>query len=78
MHPAIRRHVWVLQLGLIAAVALTAARLVNLTLEVLINGFEMSTPENALEAYTRLREANQVEVELVRNGSAIRKSYSVR
>jgi len=43
-----------------------------------INGFEMSTPENALEAYTRLRGANQVEIELDRNGSAIRKSYSVR
>jgi general secretion pathway protein C len=43
-----------------------------------INGFEMNTPENVLEAYTRLREANQVEVELERNGSAIRKSYRVR
>jgi general secretion pathway protein C len=43
-----------------------------------INGFAMSTPENALEAYTRLRDANQVEIELERNGSAIRKSYSVR
>lgn len=43
-----------------------------------INGFEMSTPENALEAYARLRDANQVEVVLERNGSAIQGSYSIR
>jgi general secretion pathway protein C len=43
-----------------------------------INGFEMSTPENALEAYARLRDANQVEVVLERNGSAIQESYSIR
>lgn len=43
-----------------------------------INGLAISTPENALEAYTRLRDANQVEIELERDGSTIRKSYSVR
>ena len=36
MNRAIRSNVWILELGLVAAVALTAARLVNLTLEVLI------------------------------------------
>ena len=34
--------------------------------------------ENAFEAYTRLRDANQLEIDLDRNGSTIRKSYSVR
>jgi general secretion pathway protein C len=43
-----------------------------------VNGFAMSTPANALEAYSRLRDANQVEIDLERNGSAIRRSYSVR
>lgn len=43
-----------------------------------INGFEMNTPANALEAYTRLRDANRIDVDLERNGSSIRKSYSVR
>jgi general secretion pathway protein C len=43
-----------------------------------INGFEMSSPANALEVYQRLREASQVEVELERDGSRIRKSYSIR
>jgi general secretion pathway protein C len=43
-----------------------------------INGFEMSTPANALEAYTRLRDASRIDVDLERNGSSIRKSYSVR
>ena len=43
-----------------------------------INGFEMNTVENAFEAYTRLRSANRIDVDLERNGSSIRKSYSVR
>lgn len=43
-----------------------------------INGFEMKTPENALEVYARLKDANRIEVELVRDGSSIRKSYSIR
>jgi len=36
MHPAIRRYVWILQVGLVAAAALSAARFVNLTLEAII------------------------------------------
>jgi general secretion pathway protein C len=43
-----------------------------------VNGFEMNTPENALEAYVRLRDANRIDIELERDGSSIRKSYSVR
>jgi general secretion pathway protein C len=43
-----------------------------------INGFELNTVENAFEAYTRLRSANRIDVDLERNGSSIRKSYSVR
>ena len=43
-----------------------------------INGFEMSTPANALEVYLRLRETSQIEVDLERNGSSIRKSVTIR
>jgi general secretion pathway protein C len=43
-----------------------------------INGFEMNTPANALEVYQRLRDTSQIEVELERNGSSIRKSYAIR
>jgi general secretion pathway protein C len=43
-----------------------------------INGFEMNTPANVLEVYLRLRETSQIEVELERNGSSIRKSYTIR
>jgi general secretion pathway protein C len=43
-----------------------------------INGFEMSTPANVLEVYLRLRETSQIEVDIERNGSSIRKSYTIR
>jgi general secretion pathway protein C len=38
----------------------------------------MNTPANALEVYQRLRDTSQIEVELERNGSSIRKSYAIR
>lgn len=43
-----------------------------------INGFEMTSPANALEVYSRLRDASRIDVELERAGSSIRKSYSIR
>lgn len=33
-----------------------------------INGFEMTNPQNALEAYARLTSANQIRVNVIRNG----------
>jgi general secretion pathway protein C len=42
-----------------------------------INGFQMTTPANALEVYLRLRETSQIEVDLERNGSSIHKSYTI-
>jgi general secretion pathway protein C len=43
-----------------------------------INGFELNSVENALEAYRRLASATRIDLDLERNGSAIQKSYSVR
>lgn len=42
-----------------------------------INGFEMNSPEKALEIYTKLKEANRIDIELERNGSTVRKTYNV-
>jgi general secretion pathway protein C len=43
-----------------------------------INGFDMNSPEKALEVYSKLKEANHIVIELERNGSAIRKSNNIR
>lgn len=43
-----------------------------------INGFDMNSPEKALEVYSKLKEANNIVIELERNGSSIRKSYNIR
>lgn len=43
-----------------------------------INGYDLNSPEKALEIYSKLKEANRVDIEIERNGSAIRKTYSVR
>jgi general secretion pathway protein C len=42
-----------------------------------INGYEMNSPDKALEIYQKLRDANRVEVEIERRGETIRKSYSI-
>ena len=42
-----------------------------------INGYEMNSPDKALEIYQKLRDANRIEVELERRGETIRKSYSI-
>lgn len=43
-----------------------------------LNGFEINAPDKALEAYSKLREANRIELEVERNGSIVRKTYDIR
>lgn len=42
-----------------------------------INGYEINSPDKALEIYQKLREAKHVSVDLERNGQTIRKEYNV-
>jgi general secretion pathway protein C len=42
-----------------------------------INGYEINSPDKALEIYQKLREARHVTVDLERNGQTIRKEYNV-
>lgn len=43
-----------------------------------INGFELNSPEKALEVYTKLKEASRIEIDLERNGSSVHKNYTIR
>jgi general secretion pathway protein C len=43
-----------------------------------INGFEMSSPDSALEAYARLRNANNLSVAIVRRGQPTTLDYEVQ
>src|SRR6267143_6072836 len=42
-----------------------------------INGYEMNSPDKALEIYQKLRDASRIESELERRGESLRKSYSI-
>jgi general secretion pathway protein C len=42
-----------------------------------INGYDMNSPDKALEVYQKLRDANRIEVELERRGDTIRKQYAI-
>ena len=42
-----------------------------------INGYEMNSPDKALEIYQKLRDATRVEVEVERRGETVRKQYSI-
>jgi general secretion pathway protein C len=42
-----------------------------------INGFEMNSPEKALELYQRLRESSHVTIDLERGGQTIKKEYNI-
>jgi general secretion pathway protein C len=42
-----------------------------------INGYEINSPDKALEIYQKLREARHVTVDLERNGQVLRKEYNV-
>ena len=43
-----------------------------------INGFDLNSPEKALEVYSKLKEASRIDIEIERNGAPIRKTYNVR
>ncbi|ATB46868.1 type II secretion system protein GspC [Corallococcus macrosporus] len=43
-----------------------------------INGFDLNSPEKALEVYSKMKDAPRIEIEIERNGAPIRKSYNVR
>jgi general secretion pathway protein C len=42
-----------------------------------INGYEINSPEKALELYQKLRESSHVTIELERNGQPVRKEYNI-
>jgi len=42
-----------------------------------INGYELNSPEKALEVYTKLKEANRVDIEFERNGVKGHKTYNI-
>lgn len=43
-----------------------------------INGLPLTTPEEGLEAYTRLRNATRIELEIERAGRPLRRTYWIR
>ncbi len=43
-----------------------------------INGFDLNSPEKALEIYSKLKESSRIDIEVERNGAAVRKTYNVR
>lgn len=43
-----------------------------------INGYEMNSPDKALEIYTKLKDADSITVDLVRRGKPVTMSYSIR
>jgi len=42
-----------------------------------INGYEINSPDKALEVYQKLRESPHISIEIERNGQIIRKEYTV-
>ena len=43
-----------------------------------INGFDLNSPEKALEVYTKLKEASRIDIEVERNGASVRKTYNIK
>lgn len=43
-----------------------------------INGFDLNSPEKALEVYSKLKESARIDIEVERNGAAVRKTYNVK
>ena len=42
-----------------------------------INGYEINSPDKALEVYQKLRDASHISIEIERNGQLLRKEYNV-
>ncbi len=42
-----------------------------------INGFDINSPDKALEVYSKLKESSRIEIEIDRNGANVRKTYNV-
>ena len=42
-----------------------------------INGFEINSPDKALEVYQKLRESSHITIDIERNGQIVRKEYNV-
>lgn len=43
-----------------------------------INGYDLNSPEKALEIYSKLKEASRIDIEVERNGANVRKTYNIR
>lgn len=43
-----------------------------------INGYDLNSPEKALEIYSKLKEASRIDIEVERNGASVKKTYNVR
>lgn len=43
-----------------------------------INGYEINSPDKALEVYSKLKEASKIEIELERRGKQLNNSYVIR
>jgi general secretion pathway protein C len=45
---------------------------------VRVNDYEISTPESALQAFTALKGMDQVQLDVIRHGSAMTLTYQIR
>lgn len=43
-----------------------------------INGYEINSPEKALEIYSKLKESSKIEIELERRGKPVSKTYNIQ
>jgi general secretion pathway protein C len=43
-----------------------------------INGFDLTTPDKALEVYTKVREANSLSVSITRRGKSVNMEYNIQ
>lgn len=43
-----------------------------------INGYELNSPDKALEVYGKLKESAKIEIEVERRGSPLKKTYNIR
>ncbi len=43
-----------------------------------VNGFDINSPDKALELYSKLQNSNRIEIEFDRGGTATRKTYNIR